>query len=114
MINDVFQKINEAPMSYEAYTAGFTSHVLDALWNAPKTAEVNGSKLVFGYCRSGHGEKTVELRLLQGEWPSDADLITIADDYRDRDGNVELIPRHYGGIVRHTSPDRAVVTVYID
>ena len=57
--------------------------------------------------RNGVGSKDYTVTREAGEWPSDADLITLCD------GSAPARPHHFGGNVSRTG-DRASVTVNVD
>lgn len=68
----------------------------------------NGAVIEIGGVARGYAEKTVTLKLIQGQWPNENDLVTIADGYGD------LIPRHFGGQVVSLGASEARVKVWID
>ena len=65
---------------------------------------------------TGYAHNEVKLEKIEGNWPADKDLITIADN----PGHVSigedgrLIPRHFGGTVTVISKTQKLVKVYSD
>ena len=57
---------------------------------------------------SGYANKSVVLQRVEGEWPDDATLITLAD------GDDPEHPSHFGGKVWRYAAGMRRVTVYID
>jgi hypothetical protein len=74
-----------------------------------------GSRLRFRDGRNGYAHKSTEVDLLDGDWPSDRDLITLADgDEPNDDPEQRYGARHFGGSVTRTTPTSAHVVVHTD
>lgn len=71
--------------------------------------EWNGAKLSIKMTYHGSATHGFHVDLVEGEWPSDGDLVTLCD------GDTPPNFRHFGGMVRK-SPDgkSAHVDVYVD
>ena len=75
----------------------------------PPMREYNGAKMKIDMTYHGYSEHRFHVELVEGEWPTDNDLITLCD------GDTPPASRHFGGHVRK-GPDgkSAEVSVYVD
>ena len=69
--------------------------------------ECCGAKFMIRRTRHGTASSDFVVELVEGNWPSDHDMITICD------GDEPPHSRHFGGMVRK-SGNQAAVTVYTD
>jgi len=69
--------------------------------------ECGGAKFTISRTYHGYSMSEYDVRLLEGDWPADNDMITICD------GDEPPHSRHFGGTVTK-SGDLAHVTVYTD
>jgi len=80
----------------------------ESLVTEASPSEYQGAKIHFQMIRRGRGSHEYIATLQSGDWPSDADLITLAD------GSTPPNSRHFGGSVRSAGHDRKNVTVFVD
>jgi len=69
--------------------------------------EWSGAKFTISRTYHGYSMSRYNVKLLEGEWPADNDMITICD------GDEPPHARHFGGSVTKNG-DLAYVTVYTD
>jgi hypothetical protein len=72
--------------------------------------KLNGAKIEIKNINSRYGRTEYSIELIEGNWPSDDDLITLCDNHH----NGTMTVHHFGGSVRKTSGKTANVTVFID
>lgn len=97
------------PVAYmgKAYSEGWER--MFGKTEEPPMREWNGAKLAIKMTHHGHATHTFHVDLVEGEWPSDGDLITLCD------GCTPPNACHFGGRV-HKGLDgkSATVDVYVD
>ena len=69
----------------------------------------NGAEIEFEYYGQRAGSKKYRATLVNGKWPNDNDLITLADGSDPKNG-----PRHFGGKVSNFTDGRKEVVVWTD
>jgi len=71
--------------------------------------EWNGAKMRIRMTYHGRATHSFHVDLVEGEWPSDNDLVTLCD------GDTPPNSRHFGGTVRKSADGKsAQVDVYVD
>lgn len=71
--------------------------------------EYNGAKLAIKSNYHGYATHSFHVDLVEGDWPSDGDLITLCD------GDTPPRSRHFGGRVQKSADGKsAEVDVYVD
>lgn len=75
--------------------------------NGASVTECCGAKFTIERTYHGYSMSKYQVKLLEGEWPADTDLVTNCD------GDEPPNARHFGGTVTKDG-DQAYVTVYTD